>query len=280
LGVARNQPVPDGVPDEPYTVEKLPQHLLNVDLSYQHHHRPQQVAEIAEGFDEYKLQPLVVNRRPDGTYWVIDGRHRLEAIRRRGDLRREVWCVVYDGHDRPWEARMFELLYSLQKRKPYQALFAARLAADDPAAHEIVDILARYAYEANIDNRRESPTAFTGLHTVSTIYDLGGAEHLRTVIECIHDAWYGMEKSTSTPILLGVHFTIGAHIDQFNTRKFVRRMREVTPLAVIRKAREFTTAMSLNGTNGGYCIYRAIVTYFPRICWRITPEFRGVAHRL
>lgn len=50
------------------------------------------VAGIVKNFDPAKLGVLVVSRRGDGTYAVLDGQHRLAALRRLAMTPRTVLC--------------------------------------------------------------------------------------------------------------------------------------------------------------------------------------------
>lgn len=85
-------------------------------------------------------QPLVVGRRGDGGLYVIDGQHRLEAARLRGDID-QLPGVVGDYATAADEAASF--VHLNQQRRPLSAidLFKAALASEDTEAKAIMAAL-------------------------------------------------------------------------------------------------------------------------------------------
>jgi hypothetical protein len=63
------------------------------------------IVKIAENWDWRLCLPLIVSRR-DGSLYVIDGQHRLEAAKLRGDIR-DLPVVVFDFDDPRAEAELF-----------------------------------------------------------------------------------------------------------------------------------------------------------------------------
>jgi len=85
------------------------------------------IVNIAENWDWRLCLPLLVSRR-QGQLYVIDGQHRLEAARLRGDIR-DLPVVVFDFDDPKAEAELF--VQANRARRPMQKLddFHADLAA-------------------------------------------------------------------------------------------------------------------------------------------------------
>ena len=67
---------------------------LKVDTGYARPLDEAWVREIAAGFYEQLFLPLVVNRRPSGDLYVVDGQHRLEVARIAGAT--HVWATVLE----------------------------------------------------------------------------------------------------------------------------------------------------------------------------------------
>jgi hypothetical protein len=85
-------------------IESLPVSLLNIG-GYQRHVSNVRVARIIANCDPAKLGLIVVNKREDGSYYVIDGQHRLAALRRMGvEL---VRCILVVGLTAREEAEYF-----------------------------------------------------------------------------------------------------------------------------------------------------------------------------
>lgn len=80
--------------------------LLRIDPQSQRELRKGWAAEIANEFDPDKFLPLLVSKR-DGRYFVIDGQHRVEAMKLMGWHDQEVQCWVFDGLTLAQEADLF-----------------------------------------------------------------------------------------------------------------------------------------------------------------------------
>lgn len=63
---------------------------LKTDMSYQSPVKESQVKKIVKNFDPQKLHTIVVNKRNDGQFFVIDGQHRVEALKELGIDRKSV----------------------------------------------------------------------------------------------------------------------------------------------------------------------------------------------
>lgn len=98
------------------------------------------VRSIAQHWNWDLCQPLVVSRRTDGALYVIDGQHRLEAARLRGDIA-QLPAVVVQYADPADEAASF--VHLNQQRRPLSKidLFKAAIASGDSEAIAIVAAL-------------------------------------------------------------------------------------------------------------------------------------------
>lgn len=95
------------------------------------------IGKIAMNWNWDLCQPLVVARRNDGALFVIDGQHRLEAAKLRGDIV-QLPCVVVNYASAADEAANFVQLN--QARRPLAKLdvFKAAVASEDPEAVAIL----------------------------------------------------------------------------------------------------------------------------------------------
>lgn len=98
------------------------------------------IRKIAQFWNWDLCQPLVVARREGGKLFVIDGQHRLEAAKMRGDIG-QLPCVVVDYACAADEAASF--VHLNQQRRPLTKLdvFKAAVASEDPEALAIVRAL-------------------------------------------------------------------------------------------------------------------------------------------
>jgi hypothetical protein len=95
------------------------------------------IRRIAQHWNWDLCLPLVVSRRAGGVLLVIDGQHRLEAARLRGDIA-HLPCVVGEYASAADEAASF--VHLNQQRRPLTKLdlFKAAVASEDPEAAAIL----------------------------------------------------------------------------------------------------------------------------------------------
>jgi len=116
---------------------------LQIDASYQRSldgkTSQSLIKDIAQHWNWDLCLPLVVARRGGGLY-VVDGQHRLEAARRRGDIS-QLPCVVVESTGACDEAATF--VHLNQRRRPLSRLdeFRAAVASGDTRAGVIYDAL-------------------------------------------------------------------------------------------------------------------------------------------
>lgn len=89
------------------SLEWLPVADIRVSDQAQRELRAGKAAKIAADFDPDRLTPPIVSRRSDGRLFVIDGQHRIEAMRLIGWGDQNIECFVHDGLTEREEADLF-----------------------------------------------------------------------------------------------------------------------------------------------------------------------------
>jgi hypothetical protein len=121
----------------PPSLEWLAVTQLQVDPTYQRAcDGPKSRALIAKMIKRWEwalCQPLVVTRRLDGSLFVIDGQHRWNGAKARGDIP-HLPCVVIPAIAAEEEARTFVSLNTDRQKLTQVEVFAGMLAASDPHA--------------------------------------------------------------------------------------------------------------------------------------------------
>lgn len=117
---------------------------LQIDPTYQRSLQLSQsqslIRKIAQHWNWDLCQPLVVSRRADGALYVIDGQHRLEAARLRGDIA-QLPAVVLSYESAADEAASF--VHLNQQRRPLGKveLFRAAVASGEEEAVAIAALI-------------------------------------------------------------------------------------------------------------------------------------------
>lgn len=125
------------IKNAPPTLEWVAVERLQVDAEYQRatdgHASRRIIYGMVKCWDWALCQPLVVSRREDGSLFVLDGQHRLNGARQRGDIM-HLPCVILTGCSHTAEAEAFVSLNTKRQRLSQAELFNAMLAASDPEA--------------------------------------------------------------------------------------------------------------------------------------------------
>lgn len=121
----------------------LPVDSINTDYSYQRPLQTKKVMHYANDWDYFQSGSFHVVQRPDHTFWIVDGNHRLHAARKRGDVK-DVRCLVIDSPGIEWEAVTFNKLQIDKVRVTAIQRYTALVVGKDPLALRIKSVLDYY----------------------------------------------------------------------------------------------------------------------------------------
>lgn len=201
------------------------------------------VARIVREFDPNLLMLLIVNRRVDGTYWVIDGSHRLRALRQlwRSQAKVDVW--LYEGLSREQEAELF--VSQQRDRRDVNAvnLAEADLASGKDDAIGAARVLRRHGL--SLETEQTYPRYQDGawinnvvaVPTIRNLYQSAGEEILDQVVATLDAVWGKTEpKAYGAPVLVGLTGFLNAYHDHpgFKPQRLVAKLRETTLPGVTR----------------------------------------------
>lgn len=212
--------------NERLTFRRLSVEDLNVDSSYQRKLRS--IKFLVENFNSLYFGVLVVGRRSDGSFYVVDGQHRFRAAEKVGQ--KVIPCMVFDSEGSKHEAHVFTQLNNHTKVQAVDK-FLANLIAGCSKERAIQNLLKRQGYEIGHGSQWYSLSA---AGAVISAYDLGT---LSEAIRCIDVAWGQLEVhlgNTAEPILGLAHFFNQEDLDP---EVVGRRLTEVTPSQIKSKKR-------------------------------------------
>lgn len=190
------------------TIEWLHLDRLSMDASYQrstdNHASQRLIASIAAGFDWRLCTPLVVSRRADGSFAVIDGQHRLLAARMRG--MDDLPCCVFTYETPEEEARMF--VAANRSRKAMNRLddFHAALAAGDSDAHQVQQLVtdAGLTISRNTSSTAWAPGEIAFTASIASTMRKHGAAIVSAALTNIAEAFPNQKVVHSGSIFLGI----------------------------------------------------------------------------
>lgn len=191
------------------------------------------VRKITRDFDPQALGGIVVNRRGDGSYFVIDGQQRVEALRRMEHV--TVDCLVLTGLTIVQEARLFQRLNGDRTGVDALGLFKSRLAYGEPEAIEIDAIARRHGYKVQ-KHHGEYLDGIAAVRALEKVYRLGGAGLLDRTLAVIRAAWEGESDATHSYSIAGVGAFIKHYDGLFDTARLVARLSTKRPTVILRRA--------------------------------------------
>lgn len=135
--------------DLPGVFMEIDKNELNIDYSYQREDiNHAKILEIARAWSWVGCGAILVAVRPDGTWFVFDGQHRVLAAKKRADVT-TLPCMVYECDSIQQEAAGF--LITNDQRKPVTAIgkFKSLVIAEDAVAIHVQDAIAKHGLEVS-----------------------------------------------------------------------------------------------------------------------------------
>lgn len=176
--------------------------------------RPGWAAQIAADFDPDRLTPPLVSKRDD-KFYVIDGQHRVEALRLMGWGDQQIQCWVYDTLSESQEADLF-LWHN--RRKAVRAFDTFRIG-----------VVAGRAQETDIDRivRAAGLKIATGEGGISAVAALErvyrhGPKVLARTLKIVRDA-YG-EAGMTAHVIQGVGLVCARYGTDIDDAKAIARL--------------------------------------------------------
>jgi hypothetical protein len=182
---------------------------------YQRSTNPTQVKNITENFDEARLGTLTVSQR-GGKYYIIDGAHRLAALR---NLKfTHAVCLILTGLTHEQEAEYF-CAQKINNRplRPYD-LFKGGLIAGDEMCLRINETVKSNNFKIGYASKNFYQIG--ALDTLFTIAGLFGYEILDDTLCLIANTWAGIARATSGEVLMGV----AEFVSRYGVCDFDRRL--------------------------------------------------------
>jgi len=166
---------------------------------YQRTTNPSQVKNIVNNFDEAKLGTLTVSSR-DGKISIIDGSHRLSALRALNYSR--ALCEILTGLTIEEEADYFRRQGEGKRALKPVDLFRAGIIAGDEKCIRINEIIKANSFQIGFSNK--DFYQISAIHTLFAIVEEYGFETLDRTLFLIASTWAGIPKASCGDSLLGV----------------------------------------------------------------------------
>lgn len=174
---------------------------MRVSPSSQREFKQAHAEEYAANFDLEGFGFPVVNYR-DGHWYIVDGQHRVAALRLIGWGDQQIQCEAYEGLTETEEA---ELFLKRNKRRNIIAFdtFRVGVNAGRQTECDIDRIVRAQGLKISKDDSDGSVSAVASLRRV---YDLGGPPVLSRTLKIIRDSYGGHRASFRQELITGIGY--------------------------------------------------------------------------
>lgn len=221
---------------------------LTIDESYQRTVRAHHVAKIAKGFDPDMFGTLIVSARQGGGMYVVDGQHRLEAVKQLGWHDQRVPCIVYYGLTKEEEARAFFFPQTNRVQLIPAERFKARLASGDQTAVELVRKVESFGYGINLTNgSSESTRMFDAVASIERLETNYREDVLSEFLAISRAAWGLDQYKIPNTFITGLGLFIFRYWGAYDRNRLATVLRNSTPMRIDGEGKDFRKVLGGRG---------------------------------
>jgi len=170
--------------DYPGKYQEINKNIINIEAKYQRDIAPSKIKKIARNWSWIACSALTVAMRMDGTYWAVDGQHRLIAAMKRSDIQK-LPCIVFPVEYIKEEAQGFiDINIGRKPVSSVESFYAAIIAGDEVAIY-VDNILRSYGISVK-KSTMKVPKTLKCVHCLMQ-YAQWDKESFEAVIETIND---------------------------------------------------------------------------------------------
>ena len=201
------------------------------------------VDRLVREWDPRLLTPLVVSYR-DGRYNLVDGQHRVCAMRKKNNGKDvTALCRVYRGMTYEQEA---ELYYKLDKAKGHLRLAHATKALVESGSNaeviEIKRLLENAGFIWALDKPTGEPFEIGATRAVISAYHLLGGASFSRMLTLMARTWHGAAASMKASMISGMALFLKTYETELDDNVFIKRLSAVDPDEIIRRGKvDFST---------------------------------------
>lgn len=220
----------------------IPFENLRIDHTYQRRLQSKKIITMAHRWNPDRAGTLVVNKRSDGFYYIVDGQHRFGALQLIDNRPPRVFCEVYDGLTVEQEARLFHDLDSARDNLTRGASFKALVAAKDPSAIAIVAAAARAGMTVDYE-RGPVVGNVRAYKTLQDIYRRTDDKTLERILRICNLSWPTSTHAAPEPIMRALEILLVKY-PKINDKRLIEVLSRQTPDHVVMLGRQINGTLS------------------------------------
>lgn len=219
--------------------EKLPMYKLFSAAHCQRRLDKDWVDEIADEYDDNLVGIITVSLR-DGKYYVIDGQHRVSAIKRKFGANASVMCRVITGLTIKDEAWYFNKINKKRKRMNLNDDFNSDFYAEDPTVLGVINIGSKYGISfgnKNLTGMKNVKFRVKALDTSKHIYSKYGEEIFDRVCSILSQSFPEEQSAFNASLMDATAYITDTYGNACSDNMLIKRLRARNPDRLILDAR-------------------------------------------
>ena len=205
------------------SIERIPLSEICIE-PYQRVLNNARVKRIADNFDQARVGVLFLSKRGPHSYAIVDGQHRLCAMRQIGVP--DAVCIVVVGLSYEEEANYFRIQTRDTNALSAYSLYKAGVQAKDEHFLRIEAILLKNEYTVGLN---AEPMVITAVNTLTRVMTMQGEAALDLALQSIRDAWHGDSTALRREMLAGVAEFARRYATRFTAETFRQRLGNLLP---------------------------------------------------
>lgn len=156
---------------------------------------------LNEFFDPKAVRNIVVSKRKDGRYSILDGQHRWHTLLEQGYT--HVYAEVHEGLTIQEEAYLFEKL-NRQKAVTKMDIFRGKMIEPKSQESAIFGMVERHGWRLKVNDKDKHDNLITSIGAFQNAWKAGGQYHTSNFLTCLaafNDNGILQEKARSNRFL-------------------------------------------------------------------------------
>lgn len=240
-----DKPAPAASPvyDNPGDDRSLYTGRLTSGLPYQRPVNPKEVDRLIREWDDRLFDPIIVSFR-DGKFNVVDGQHRIAALRKMNDGNGVmVKCKVYSGLTYEQEA---DLCYKLDKAKKRLSLSQSTNALAESGADaevtEVKRLVESCGFVWALGKSHGKTGEIVSTRALMNAYRQLNGPAFSRMLSLMWGAWQGDPRSLTAAVISGMALFVKTYGTELDDKAFIKRLSVVDPDEINRRGRaDFST---------------------------------------
>lgn len=195
---------------------KLLINSIKTDMSYQSPVNSNEVKKIVKNFNPKALTSIIVSQRDSGEYYVIDGQHRMSALKQMQQPTIE--ALIYTGLTQNEEAEMYAKINERKTKSP-NALGKAKYQSGDLVAIEIHDAVSNAGLIIDYDNTNTRMNHIKAYKALEVTHAKYGQEHLEETLVLLKKCFGDQSASFEGKLIYGMAKFLFHYRDDYKIKR-------------------------------------------------------------